>query len=102
MGQSSLDSMNHCHSTKGRGVLVVRSRLRDQKFPGSKPESAVCTGLLQVKSYIRAEESSDSVVQKFGEGCQLRCCPRHLTALQNCDGRTKIAYELLPKHNVNK
>ncbi|GBN85576.1 hypothetical protein AVEN_124393-1 [Araneus ventricosus] len=102
MGQSSSDSMNHCHSAKGRDGLVVRSRLRDRKVPGSKPESAVCMGMLQVKSYIRAQESSDSVVQKFGEGCRLRCFPRHLRALQTCDGRTKIAHELLRKHDVNK
>ncbi|GBM42452.1 hypothetical protein AVEN_139887-1 [Araneus ventricosus] len=34
------------------------------------------------------------VAWKFGEGCELRCRPRHLTVVQNYEVREKIALVL--------
>ncbi|GBM97734.1 hypothetical protein AVEN_265433-1 [Araneus ventricosus] len=53
----------------------------------SKPDSTEdrrAWGLLQAKSYVRSQTSA----RWYGEGvpykgCQLRCRPRHLTAVQN-------------------
>ncbi|GBN08687.1 hypothetical protein AVEN_203079-1, partial [Araneus ventricosus] len=40
-------------------------------------------GLLHAKSYAVAKRPPVGVAWKFGEGCQLRCRPRHLTVVQN-------------------
>ncbi|GBN54574.1 hypothetical protein AVEN_260245-1 [Araneus ventricosus] len=60
------------------GGLVLRSRLWDQRVPGLKPDSC----LLHVKSYVEVKLRLVGVVQKFGEGYQLWCHPRHLTEVK--------------------
>ncbi|GBN57437.1 hypothetical protein AVEN_114057-1 [Araneus ventricosus] len=62
------------------GGLVLRSRLWDQRVPGLKPDST--EGLLHVKSYVEVKHPLVGVVQKFGEGYQLWCHPRHLTEVK--------------------
>ncbi|GBM69149.1 hypothetical protein AVEN_229638-1 [Araneus ventricosus] len=52
------------------GGLVVRSRLRRWRVPGSKPDS-IKDPLFHVKSYIVAKRPPVGVVRKFEEGCQL-------------------------------
>ncbi|GBM02036.1 hypothetical protein AVEN_209733-1 [Araneus ventricosus] len=56
-------------------------------------------GLLLAKSHIGVKPPPAGAVQKFGErGCQLRCRPRHLTAVLNYELRPKIAqYVNIPK-----
>ncbi|GBO45686.1 hypothetical protein AVEN_81945-1 [Araneus ventricosus] len=44
-------------------------------------------GLLHDESYVVAKRPPVGVRRKFGEGCQLRCRPRHLTAVQNYEVR---------------
>ncbi|GBN07393.1 hypothetical protein AVEN_10064-1, partial [Araneus ventricosus] len=57
---------------KGRGGLVVRSRLWGQWVPGSRPDSTEdppCTrGLLHAKSYVVAKRPPAGVAWKLGEG----------------------------------
>ncbi|GBL89339.1 hypothetical protein AVEN_225862-1 [Araneus ventricosus] len=38
--------------SEGRGGLVVRSRLRGQRVPGTKPDSTKDTGPVHVESYV--------------------------------------------------
>ncbi|GBN40733.1 hypothetical protein AVEN_125519-1 [Araneus ventricosus] len=52
-------------------------------------------GLLHTKSYAVAKRPLVSVVRKIEKGCQLRRRPRHLTAVQNDEVRSKIALVLL-------
>ncbi|GBL82701.1 hypothetical protein AVEN_263761-1 [Araneus ventricosus] len=77
---------------KGRGGLVVRSRLRGRRAPGSKPNSTgdpPCVG--PAKSYVVAKRPPADVVWKLAE----RCHPRHLTYVQNYKACPKIALLLL-------
>ncbi|GBM33432.1 hypothetical protein AVEN_207532-1, partial [Araneus ventricosus] len=71
-----------------RGGLVVRSRIRDQKVPGFKPDSTedllclwVCCTL---NLLLRVKRPLAVVVQKFGQGVLfLVIRPRGLTLIQN-------------------
>ncbi|GBM26083.1 hypothetical protein AVEN_12844-1 [Araneus ventricosus] len=56
--------------------------------------TAVSAHMVHVKS-VRAKCPPVGIVRKFGEGSQLRCRPRHLTAIQNYKVRPKIALVLL-------
>ncbi|GBO20048.1 hypothetical protein AVEN_18477-1, partial [Araneus ventricosus] len=42
----------------GRGGVEVRSRLQDQRVPGTKPDSTKNVGLLHVISDIECQKSS--------------------------------------------
>ncbi|GBL80318.1 hypothetical protein AVEN_90487-1 [Araneus ventricosus] len=78
-------------SFRGNGGLVSASGPQ-----GSRLETrfrCVC-GPLHVKSYVVVKRPQVGVTWKFGEGCQLRCRPRHLTAVQNYEVRPKIALVL--------
>ncbi|GBM60854.1 hypothetical protein AVEN_179009-1 [Araneus ventricosus] len=58
-------------SSDGRGDLVARSRSRDRRVAGSKPDSTEVRrvwGLLHVKSYVVVKCPPAGVVRKFGEG----------------------------------
>ncbi|GBO28066.1 hypothetical protein AVEN_37790-1, partial [Araneus ventricosus] len=53
-------------------------------------------GLLHVKSYVGGQTSSRWCGAETWRGrCELRCRPRHLTVVQNCDARPKITLVLL-------
>ncbi|GBO17088.1 hypothetical protein AVEN_4585-1 [Araneus ventricosus] len=54
--------------------------------------------LFHVNSYARNQTSSCWYgAEAWRKGCQLRCRPRHLTAVQNYEVRPKIALALLQK-----
>ncbi|GBL96376.1 hypothetical protein AVEN_43698-1 [Araneus ventricosus] len=83
---------------RGRGGLVVRSRPRGRRVPGSKSDSSEdppLMGSLHGKLYVVAKCRPVGVVRKFGEGCQLRCRPRHLTEFENYKVSPKIALVFL-------
>ncbi|GBN12950.1 hypothetical protein AVEN_142021-1 [Araneus ventricosus] len=76
-------------------VLFKRRRLqwpsgkslpRDQRVAGSNliPPKIHHVWGLHAKSYVVAKHPPVGMAKEFGEGrCQLRCRPRHLTAVQN-------------------
>ncbi|GBM06167.1 hypothetical protein AVEN_99512-1 [Araneus ventricosus] len=78
---------------------MVRPRLRSRRVPGCKPDSTEdppVWGLLQVKSCAEVKHPPVGVMSKLGKcGAKLRCRPRHLTAVQNYEVRSKIALVLL-------
>ncbi|GBL96912.1 hypothetical protein AVEN_182501-1 [Araneus ventricosus] len=76
------------HSGK---VSALGLRVPDSKSSYTKDPPC----MLQVKSYLVAKRPPVGVVWKFGEeGCQLRCRPRHLTAVRNYEVCPKIALVL--------
>ncbi|GBM78526.1 hypothetical protein AVEN_260452-1 [Araneus ventricosus] len=84
---------------KGRGSLVVRSRLWGRRAPGSKPDSTEDPPCIEpVARYIIRSCQTPSrwcgVEVWRGRG-QLRCRPRHLTAVQNDEVCPKTAPVLL-------
>ncbi|GBN87709.1 hypothetical protein AVEN_131809-1 [Araneus ventricosus] len=85
--------------SRGRGDLVVRSRLWGRRAPGSRPDSTEdppCMGPV-ARQIVRSGQTSSRWcgVEVWRGGCQLRCRPRHLTAVQNYEVRPKIALVLL-------
>ncbi|GBL78350.1 hypothetical protein AVEN_42876-1 [Araneus ventricosus] len=88
-------SLNLCN---GRGGLVVRSRLRARRIPGSKPDSMKINrawGPSHAKPYLVTKCPPAGVVQSLEKGCQLRCSRRHLTVVQNYEVGPEIALLLL-------
>ncbi|GBN22603.1 hypothetical protein AVEN_243271-1 [Araneus ventricosus] len=102
--------------------LVVRCRPRRRRVPGSKPDSVKdpsCIGSIARKLYVRVERPHAGTVptihihrlthgprvHRNGRalvwcislewGCQLRCRPRHLTAVQNDEISPHVALVLL-------
>ncbi|GBN90589.1 hypothetical protein AVEN_180277-1 [Araneus ventricosus] len=74
------------------GVLVVRSRPRGERIPGSKPDSTEEPQCKRV--WLKLNPSGPNVLPlvwcgSLERGCKLRCRPRHLTTVQN--------YEVCPK-----
>ncbi|GBO09871.1 hypothetical protein AVEN_69389-1 [Araneus ventricosus] len=51
-------------------------------------------GLLHVKSHLVAKRPPAGMVRKVGEGV-LRCLPRHLTAVKNCEVHPETALMLI-------
>ncbi|GBM08032.1 hypothetical protein AVEN_71470-1 [Araneus ventricosus] len=70
--------------------------------PGSKPDSiAVHVGLLHVKSYGNGSNVLPLVWWgSLERGCQFRCRPRHLTAIQKDEVRPKQALVLLQNRSL--
>ncbi|GBL80365.1 hypothetical protein AVEN_92274-1 [Araneus ventricosus] len=86
-------------SQRGRGGLVVKSRLWGRRVPGSKPDSTEdppCMGPA-ARYIIRSGQPSSRWcgVEVLERGRQLRCRPRYLTAIQNYEVRPKTALVLL-------
>ncbi|GBL94156.1 hypothetical protein AVEN_163487-1 [Araneus ventricosus] len=83
-------------SIPGRGVLVVRSPLWGRRVPGSKPDSnddPPCMGHVE-RQIILSSQTSARWCGSLEGGRQLRCRPRHLTAVQNYEVCPKIALVL--------
>ncbi|GBN87362.1 hypothetical protein AVEN_50926-1 [Araneus ventricosus] len=62
----------------GRGGLVVRSRPRDRRVAGSKPDStedASCMGPVAPQSYAVAKRPPVGVAWKLGEGVPAQAAP---------------------------
>ncbi|GBL87933.1 hypothetical protein AVEN_192093-1 [Araneus ventricosus] len=77
----------------GRGCLMVRSRPRGRRVPGSKPvstEEQPCTLNTSGPNVLPLVRCGS-----LERGCQLRCRPRHLTTFQNDEIRPKIALVFL-------
>ncbi|GBO16176.1 hypothetical protein AVEN_214748-1 [Araneus ventricosus] len=89
---------------EGRSGLVVRFRLRVRRFPSSNPYSRRICGTENppyisepVATQIRFRGSnvlSPLWCGSLERGCQLRCRPRHLIAVQNYEVRLKIVVVL--------
>ncbi|GBN54118.1 hypothetical protein AVEN_78824-1 [Araneus ventricosus] len=81
------------------GGLVVRRQARSRRVPSSKPDSTEDLSCIwSVPRYVIRRRSSILPLVWCGSlerGCQPRCRPRHLTAVQNYDIRRKIALVLL-------
>ncbi|GBN05912.1 Voltage-dependent calcium channel type A subunit alpha-1 [Araneus ventricosus] len=74
------------------------SRLRDRRVPCSKPDSAEELPCKQAWCMLNPLGPNVLALVWCGSlerGCQLRCRPRHLTAVQNHEVRPKIALVLL-------
>ncbi|GBO29495.1 hypothetical protein AVEN_14493-1 [Araneus ventricosus] len=81
-------SLSH-YLWEGRGGLVVRSRFWGRRVPGSKPDSTedpACKGACCTPNVL-------PLVGRLERECQLMC--RHLTVVQICEVRPKIALVLL-------
>ncbi|GBO39310.1 hypothetical protein AVEN_163649-1, partial [Araneus ventricosus] len=66
---------------KGRGDLVVRSRLRVQRVAGLKPDFNMFAVLLYAKTQRHGSNAFPTVwCGKLERGCKLR---RHLAVVQN-------------------
>ncbi|GBM08029.1 hypothetical protein AVEN_71467-1 [Araneus ventricosus] len=66
--------------------LVARSQPRDRRIAGSKPiplKDPPCMGPVTLNHISSGKRPPAGVAWKFGEGCQLRCRPRHLTAFKD-------------------
>ncbi|GBM92883.1 hypothetical protein AVEN_205215-1 [Araneus ventricosus] len=85
------------HYYRGRGGLVVRSRPRDRRAPGSKPDSTEDPPYMgpTTRQIILSVQTPFRWCGAEVWRCQLRCRPRHLTAVQNDEVRPKIALVLL-------
>ncbi|GBM33745.1 hypothetical protein AVEN_131648-1 [Araneus ventricosus] len=83
----SLISVNNINHGRNRSVV------------GSKPiplKICLVWGLLHVKSYIGGSSVLSLVwCGSLERGCQLRCRPRHLTAIQKYEVRLQIALVLV-------
>ncbi|GBN63120.1 hypothetical protein AVEN_260281-1 [Araneus ventricosus] len=63
---------------RGRGRLVVRSRMWGRRVPGSKPDSTAdpsCNGPVAHQIIRRGQKSSVGVVRKIGEGAPSLALP---------------------------
>ncbi|GBN32062.1 hypothetical protein AVEN_97333-1 [Araneus ventricosus] len=80
-------SADYLKAGQGSGGLVVRSRLRDRRGPGSKPESAEDPPGVWVwfatNLTLRVKCPPAGIVWTFGEEYLLRSSPRLLTTVQN-------------------
>ncbi|GBL78005.1 hypothetical protein AVEN_143322-1 [Araneus ventricosus] len=78
----------------GRGGLVVRSRLRGGRIPGSKPDSTEntsCIGPVARKIIYRGPNVLPLVWPgSLERWSHLRCRPRHLTEVYSSEVRHKI------------
>ncbi|GBO20905.1 hypothetical protein AVEN_193696-1 [Araneus ventricosus] len=77
---------------------MVRSPLRCQRFPGSKPlstEDPSCTWVRCTLFKLGGQNGLPLVLYGVKRECQLRCRPRHLTVVQNYEVRPKIALVFL-------
>ncbi|GBL84321.1 hypothetical protein AVEN_118687-1 [Araneus ventricosus] len=97
---SLADAADKKRADRGRSVLRVRSRLRNRRIPGSKPnptEDLSCKGLLHVKSYVVAKRPPmwSGSLERSASSSVFKCRPRRLTAVQNYEIRPKIALVLL-------
>ncbi|GBM26288.1 hypothetical protein AVEN_66526-1 [Araneus ventricosus] len=93
------ESIKYSRQKKGRGVLVVKSRLWGRRVPGSRPHSTEdppCMGSV-ARQIVRSGQTSSRWcgVEAWRGGCQTRCRPRQLTVVQNYEVRPKIALVLL-------
>ncbi|GBM90895.1 hypothetical protein AVEN_155328-1 [Araneus ventricosus] len=71
----------------------VRSRLRSRRAPGLKPDSTEeqpCIWTCFALNYTKWIKRPPAGVEIWRGVCQLRCRPRHLTAIQNDEVRSKI------------
>ncbi|GBL80362.1 hypothetical protein AVEN_92272-1 [Araneus ventricosus] len=83
-----------------RSGLVVKSGSRGQSVSGSKPDSTEeppykrvwCTSS---SSGPTGKCPADGMARMFGEGYQLRCRPRHQSAVENYEVRPKMVLVLL-------
>ncbi|GFX05775.1 hypothetical protein TNCV_5089651 [Trichonephila clavipes] len=69
------------------GTLIAKTTDSCHELEPSTAENPPCMGAMHVKC-VQEETSSRwcGVVVRRG-GCQLRCCPRHLTMVQNDEVR---------------
>ncbi|GBO46702.1 hypothetical protein AVEN_95959-1 [Araneus ventricosus] len=80
------------------------SRLWGRRVPDTKPDSTedpLCIGPV-ARQIIRSGQTSSRWcgVEACSGGYQLRCRPRHLTAVQNYEVRPKIAFVLLQNETL--
>ncbi|GBM07208.1 hypothetical protein AVEN_25470-1 [Araneus ventricosus] len=80
-----------------RGGLVVRSRLRGRRSPGSKPEEPPCKQIWCTLNPSGPKSSHWCCAKAWRGARRLRCHPRYLARVQNCEVRPKIALVLLKK-----
>ncbi|GBN77639.1 hypothetical protein AVEN_41979-1 [Araneus ventricosus] len=91
---------------KSRGGLMVRSRHREKRVPGSNLHSnrsyAVYVGMLQAKSYVGGQTSSCWCGAEVWRGAASSgVILVTLTTVQNDEFRPKLAFALLQKWDVN-
>ncbi|GBM01976.1 hypothetical protein AVEN_269576-1 [Araneus ventricosus] len=82
----------------GLSGLVVRSQPLDRRVPGLKPNSTEEPPCKRVWYTLNPWGPNVLPLVWCGSlesGCQLKCCPFHLTVVQNYEIRPKIALVLL-------
>ncbi|GBM19351.1 hypothetical protein AVEN_195988-1 [Araneus ventricosus] len=81
--------------------LVARSRHWSRRAPVPKPDSIEVLGPSARQIWRRSNVLPLVCAEAWRRRCQLRCCPRHLTTVQNYDVRPEIATQLLQKRDVH-
>ncbi|GBM13273.1 hypothetical protein AVEN_226262-1 [Araneus ventricosus] len=90
--------------SKGRGGLVVRSRLRGRRVPGSKlylTEDPSCMGHVTSKSSVVAKRPPVFVALQFGEGVPAQVSPLSSDRCSKLQGPSQNSPRVALKRDVN-
>ncbi|GFW21310.1 hypothetical protein TNCV_1531351 [Trichonephila clavipes] len=99
---SSRHPLQKIRFAKGRMLKMVSDRgLPGHEFDPSTTKDPPCRAAMHVKSVEQLKRPPVGVVWELGEGCQLRCRPRHLTMVQKLRGPSPKALSVAEQCDVN-